>query len=571
LFAFHHPFLQDSPKKRSKSEVTKVDIIPPTNNLVGPLLTDMYQISMTYAHFKNQKHNDHAVFDLFFRKCPFKGEFAIFAGLDECLRFISTYSFSESDVKYLKELMPTAEPEFFAWLSELDCSTIKVYAIDEGSAVFPREPLLRIEGPLGITQLLETTLLNLINFPTLVCTNACRMKLAVGENKTLMEFGLRRAQGPDGAYSASKYSYMGGFDATSNVTAGKLAGIAVKGTHAHAYVMSYTSLDNLFKTTLKRKDAQDDKEEEFVQIVLEKRKEMGCNTNDGELAAFISYAQAYPDGLLALVDTYDTLLSGVPNFIAVSLALMDFGYNSIGIRLDSGDLAYLSCKTREAFVDVDKRLNLGECFSKKNIVASNDLSEDVLIALKMQGHEIDTFGIGTNLVTCLKQPALGAVFKLVEINGHPRIKLSQEIEKMVIPGRKNVYRLSNAEGVPIVDYMTNSASTSEPKVGERLMIRHPFIENKRAYFTPAKVEDILKLVWDGVNSVNSSVTSVGEQQVIPTPSLEERRSRCMKQLLTLRSDHIRFTNATPYKVSSSEELFKFTHDLWLENAPVQDL
>jgi len=559
--------LNRSTSTEPQTKQKEFDFEPPANQLVNSLATDMYQISMCYAHWKNGKHNDHAVFDLFFRKCPFQGEFCIFAGLDECLKFISTYKFTQSDVAFLKELLPAAkEPAFFDWLLALDCSAVKIYAIPEGTVVFPKQPLLRVEGPLGITQLLETTLLNLVNYPSLVCTNAARMRIAVGPNKTLMEFGLRRAQGPDGGFSASKYSYVGGFDGTSNVLAAKLCGIACKGTHAHSYVMSYTGLSDLHKTTLADKK-HGGKEVEFVQLCLQKRALLGyAATHEGELAAYISYAQAYPDGLLALVDTYDTLGSGVPNFLAVGLALRDLGYDCLGIRLDSGDLSYLSKAAREKFRETDAKLDLGEFFGKKNIVASNDLTEDVLYSLNQQQHEIDTFGIGTNLVTCLKQPALGCVYKLVEINGIPRIKISQDIEKIVIPGRKVSYRLYSGESNhPVVDLLIQD-SEDPPQVGKRMLVCHPFEEKKRAYITPSRVKELLQLTWNGPNAEHK-----GQQQLLPTPSLNERRQHCLQELAGLRQDHTRHVNPTPFKVSVSEKLFQYTHKLWQENVSVPDL
>lgn len=530
----------------------------PVNSLVNPLLTDMYQISMTYAHWKNDRVNDDAVFDLFFRKPPFKGEYCIFCGLEEVLRFCSTFQFTDSDIDYLKTIMPHCENEFFLWLRKLDCSEIKLHSIKEGSLVFPREPLIRVEGPLGIAQLLETTLLCLVNYPSLVATNAARMKLAAGPNAELLEFGLRRAQGPDGGVSASKYSYIGGFDGTSNVIAGKLFGINVKGTHAHAYVMSYMSMADLKSTKIMRGG----EEVEFVQLVLAKRQLLygACESSESELAAFISYAQAFPNGLLALVDTYDTLKSGVVNFISVGLALHELGFKPVGIRLDSGDLSYLSKETRKLFKEADARI--GETvFTHCKIVASNDLDEDVLLRLNMDGHEINMFGIGTNLVTCLKQPALGCVFKLVEINGKPRIKLSEVVEKIIVPGRKTIYRLTGVDGHPLIDIM-QGVHEPPPKVGERILCRHPFAESKRANVTPLKVECILQLVFDG--SKNPRIP-------IPLPSLQEIRSFVLQQISGMRPDHMRPTNATPYKVSVSNELYTFMHKLWLENAPISDI
>ena len=317
-----------------------------------------------------------------------------------------------------------------------------------------------MEGPLCIGQLLETVLLNSVNYPSLVATNAARMRLAAGEDKILIEMGLRRAQGPDGGFSASKYSYIGGFNSTSNVLAGKLTGIEVKGTHAHAFVMSYKDFSDLNTTKIVTPDGL---MVEFLELVLEKQKELRfSSTNVGELAAFISYAQSFPNGFLALIDTFDTIQSGAKNFIAVGYALFSLGYRPVGIRLDSGDLSYLSKKCRELFCEVDKQLGI-VLFSSCTIVASDDINEDILLSLKEQGSEINSFGIGTNLVTCQKQPALGCVYKLVSMKGDPRIKLSQNPEKMVIPFSKSFYRLFGKDGYPLLDVILKTSET-QPKV-----------------------------------------------------------------------------------------------------------
>ena len=296
---------------------------------------------------------------------------------------------------------------------------ISIYAVPEGTVVFPRLPLLRIEGPVLKAQLLETTLLTLVNYASLVATNAARFRSATGSDKTLLEFGLRRAQGPDGGLSASKYCYLGGFDGTSNVLAGKLYGIPVRGTHAHAYVNSYESMDDL--TTRELCDRTTLESRPFADLCLKYLDELATifkfipdETNKGELAAFISYAIAFPTNFLALVDTYDVLRSGVPNFLAVARALHECSYQATGLRLDSGDLAYLSLEVRSKFELAAKHFNL-QYFAHFTIVASNDINEDTLVSLEKQGHSIDCFGIGTHLVTCQKQPALGCVYKLVEV------------------------------------------------------------------------------------------------------------------------------------------------------------
>src|SRR5512139_26205 len=350
----------------------------PTNKLVNPMLTDFYQITMSYAYWKAGVHEEEAVFDLFFRQNPFHGEFAIYAGLGEKLRLFENFHFTDDHIAYLREQMPQCEKRFFDWLKSVDCSKMKIYALKEGTISYPREPLMRVQGPIAVAQLLETATLTLTNYPSLMTTNAAKYRLTVGFDKGLIEFGLRRAQGPDGGVSASRYSYMGGFDGTSNVLAGYLFGIPIRGTHAHSYVQSFTGVEDLKDRTLAGADG---KVYDFVKMVLEIRTELGFNhTNEGELVSFVAYAQAFPRGFLALVDTYDTLKSGVPNFACVALGLLKLGYRPIGVRLDSGDLSYLSKETRKIFNEMSARTD--PALSKCLILASNEINKDILISLK---------------------------------------------------------------------------------------------------------------------------------------------------------------------------------------------
>ena len=272
----------------------------------------MYQITMAYAYWKSGKKDDGAVFDLFFRKNPFQGEFTVFAGLEEILLFLEDFSYTDDDICYLKKLMPqTTEPEFFEYLRNLNSNDIRIYSMPEGTVVFPKVPLIRVEGPLPVCQLLETTFLTLINYASLMTTNAARYRVAAGSIE-LLEFGLRRAQGPDGGLSASKYAYIGGCDATSNVLAGKLFNIPVRGTHAHAFVMSYKSTDELpIRTMINTSTGE---EVDFVHLcesyrnrISESSQVLESETKDGEFAAFVAYAISFPDGFLALIDTYDVL------------------------------------------------------------------------------------------------------------------------------------------------------------------------------------------------------------------------------------------------------------------------
>uniref|UniRef100_A0A146LHJ2 Nicotinate phosphoribosyltransferase n=2 Tax=Lygus hesperus TaxID=30085 RepID=A0A146LHJ2_LYGHE len=555
------------------------------NGIVQPLLTDLYQITMAYAYWKSGRIKDVAVFDLFFRQNPFQGEFTIFAGLEECLKYLQNFHYSDSDINYLRQtLPPSIEEEFFVFLRKLNADQVTVYAIEEGSVTFPRVPLMRVEGPLIIVQILETTLLTLVNYASLMATNAARYRLAAGKKVRLLEFGLRRAQGPDGGLSASKYSYIGGFDGTSNVLAGKMFNIPVKGTHAHAYISSFSNFGDLrSKMLLDKKTGQ----EQDMQVLAIRWREplselldiMPDEASEGELTALISFAIAFPEGFIALVDTYDVKRSGLLNFCAVAMSLHDLGYRAIGIRIDSGDLAYLSNKAREVFNKVAEKYNL-PWFSTLQIMASNDINEETILSLNEQNHQIDCFAIGTHLVTCQRQPALGCVYKLVEINGTPRIKLSQDVVKVTMPGRKNAYRLYGADGHALIDLLQKSEE-SPPEVGVRVLCRHPFQESKRAYVIPTRVEPLYKEYW-----------SKGAVRV-QLPTLDEIRQRVQSSLQTIRQDIKRNLNPTPYKESSimnnskvlihpngslfdikvsvSDDLYNFIHGLWLANAPIGEL
>ena len=258
------------------------------------------------------------------------------------------------------------------------------------------------------------------------------------------------------------------------------------------------------------------------------------------------------------MQTYDVLESGAVNFVIVAMALMDFGYTPKGVRLDSGDLAYLSKQCRAAFRSAGERWGRPELGSV-TIVASNDLSENVLYSLREQGHEIDTFAVGTHLVTCKTQPALGCVYKLVEINGQPRIKVSHDTAKITIPGKKDAYRLYGSSGEPVLDLLV-SAGTTGPVVGKRILCRHPFDANKRVYVTPSRVQALHVLAWDGEGGV-----------VRPYPSLLELKHRVQRELSCFREDHLRRLNPTPYKLSVTSDLYTFMHDLWLSETPIAEI
>lgn len=518
-----------------------------------PLLTDFYEVTMAYAYFTAGKQDEPAVFDLHFRRNPFGGEFTVCAGIGEALALIENYRWTADDIDFVAERIALRNEAFKHWLAGLDCSRVRVYAIREGDIMFPRVPVLRIEGPLGICQLLESTLLNLIGYASLVATNAARLHIAAGAGKSIIEFGLRRAQGPDGAMSAARYSYLGGADGTSNVLAGQVFDIPTVGTQAHAYISAFTGLENIPRQTLIDIDGT---ERDFLTAVLRFRKDLGFDaTHDGELAAFIAYALSFPGNFLALVDTYDTIRSGLPNALCVSLALWEFGYRPTGIRLDSGDLSHLSRHARHLFQSAAQKS--GVDLPPIAIVASNELDESTIRSLKEQGHEIDIFGVGTHLVTCAGDPSLGVVYKLVEINGRPRIKISEEPAKVTIPGRKTAYRLYGAEGYPLVDVMLGD-SEAPPEPGQRILCCHPYQRARRTWVTPSQVEPLHHLLWDG-------------RAVNPLPTLSEARELCRSQIGRLREDHLRQRNPTPYKVSLSEPLFDFMHELWEREAAVGDL
>lgn len=539
----------------------------PTNPLVRALLTDLYQLTMTYAHWKTGKVNDFAVFELFFRKNPFKGGYTVFCGLDECLKLLRTFRFTEDDISYLKSTnaLSHCEDGFFEYLASMDkaIASTKVYAVDEGTVVFPRCPLITIEGPLGVGQLLETTLLNLVNYPSLIATNASRMVLRA-KGIPCIEFGLRRAQGPDGACTASKYSFVGGFVGTSNVQAGKSFGIPISGTHAHSYVQSFVSLADASGLTLFNKKSQ--REEGFLETVL-KYRTTTTETNDGELAAFCNYACAFPTSCLCLIDTYNTLESGLPNFVAVGKALDDFGYLPKGIRLDSGDLVALSNACKMEFERVCEEPGRSAAFGNLTIVASNDINEAVLEEFSKTEHSLTAFGIGTNLVTCQAQPALGCVYKLVECKGEPRIKLSEEIVKVTLPGRKRIFRFYGGKdgNEPLLDYMTFAdeeppIACVDDKTSTGILCRHPFQHQHRVRVFPKRIEPLQSLVFQGGNVVREP------------KKLSNARDYVSKQLSNEFPDNITsYQNASCYDMMVSPSLYTYLHNLWEQNAPVPEL
>lgn len=399
------------------------------------LLTDLYQLTMAQGYWKAGLDKKEAVFHLFFRKHTFNGSFTIAAGLENVVEYLKNFRFQASDVTYLATLKdaankPLFDPAFLDYLAHMRFSC-DVDAIPEGTVVFPFEPLVRVQGPLIQAQLLESALLNLINFPTLIATKAARVCIAA-EGDPVLEFGVRRAQGIDGGITASRAAYIGGCEATSNVIAGKLFGIPVRGTHAHSWIMAF----------------------------------------DTELEAFQTYAIGQPDNCVFLVDTYDTI-EGVKNAIKVGNSLKCQGKKMLGIRLDSGDLTALSIQSRAMLDDAG--------FQDAKIVASNELDETIIADLKRQGAKIDVWGVGTNLVTAGNQPALDGVYKLSAIRDPAKawsykLKLSDTVGKVSNPGIMQVKRyLQQGEYVADVIYDVELGLHTEGAVVDSFdlsMIRH---------------------------------------------------------------------------------------------------
>nr|VZI47890.1 unnamed protein product [Spirometra erinaceieuropaei] len=371
-----------------------------------------------------------------------------------------------------------------------------------------------------------------------------------------------------------------GFDGTSNVLAGKLYGIPVCGTHSHSFVSSFTAAPLGNSSTAPNRFLQKPSDQTVAgepaaatpveaatfdtsQLADASKKWLLrlVTTLDfsieevkpEELSAFVHYAAAFPSSFVGLVDTYSVLKSGVNNFCAVALALWDFGHKAVGVRIDSGDLAYLSTAVRKKFSQVADQYHL-PWFRDLKIIVSNDLDEDTILSLYQQGHSIDVFAVGTQLVTCQKQSALGCVFKLVEINGVPTAKLSENVLKMNIPGRKMAYRLFDSKGVALLD-LTQSADEEEPTVGERVLCRSAYHAAKFVEIIPSSVRKLHMVVWK-----DGKVTCT-------VPSLEDIRRRVKQSLAELRPDHRRQLNPTPYKVSLSESQYRLTQDTWISLAP----
>ncbi|WP_047151362.1 nicotinate phosphoribosyltransferase [Aneurinibacillus tyrosinisolvens] len=466
--------------------------------------TDLYQINMLYAYYKQGMADRRVVFDMYFRKSPCSGGYAIFAGLEQVVEYVASLHFTEEDLAYLRSVYPYEE-EFLMRLKNLTF-TGSIASMKEGTVVFPGEPLIRVEAPIIEAQLIETAILTIINHQTLIATKAARI---VGEAKgdTVLEFGLRRAQGADAGYYGARAAYIGGVHATSNIMAGRDFGIPVKGTHAHSFVQMF----------------------------------------EHEAEAFMTYADAFPDETVLLVDTYDTLRVGIPHAIKVGLALKEKGKRLLGVRLDSGDLAYLS---KEARVMLDEA-----GLEDVPIVASGDLDERLIQDLKNQGAKINVWGVGTNLITSYDCPALGGVYKLAasEEDGEwvPRLKVSENPAKITNPGYKKVLRFYDGKsGQALADLI---ALEGEEIPLDQITLFDPLFPHKRKTIRNYRIENLLH-----------PVILKGVRQGRP-PALEEIRTYSQQQLSRVSPEIRRLTNPHGYHVDLSEELWKLKQELIHKN------
>lgn len=465
------------------------------------LLTDFYELTMMNGYLKCGTAERKAVFDVFYRGVG-GFSYAVAAGLEQVVEYVENLHFSDDDIEYLRSLNQFGE-DFLTALKNFKF-TGDIKAIPEGTIVFPYEPLLTVTATLFESQLVETALLTFLNHQTLIATKALR--LCESTKGQILEFGLRRAQNADAGIYGARAAYIGGCRQTSNVLAGKMFDIAVKGTHAHSWVMSFPD----------------------------------------ELTAFRKYAEIYPDGCLLLVDTYDTLKSGVPNAIKVFDELTAKGYRPLGIRLDSGDLAYLSKRAR-AMLDA-----AGYDYVK--IFASGDIDEDVLLALQAQDAKIDIFGIGTRLITSYTNPSLGGVYKLAAMENEkgeldPKIKVSNTPAKITNPGLKKVVRIYDADNMAAADLICLEDDVFDES--KPLTIFHPEQIWKKTTFEKYHIEELMVDVFKG------------GKLVYKLPSLAEIGKRLDEQVASFYPEYLRVVNTQEYKVDLSQRLYDLKHKLLL--------
>jgi nicotinate phosphoribosyltransferase len=454
--------------------------------------TDLYELTMAQVYFFEGLTEKQVVFDYFFRKLPYEGGFAVYCGLEDLLDILENYRFTAEDIEYLSGI--GFKKEFLRYLQNFRFQG-SIYSCREGEIVFPFESILQVEGNLTEVQVIETLLLNILNFQTLISTKAARIKLAA-KDKVLVDFGLRRAQGP-GGYYATRAAIIGGFHATSNVVAGKDFNIPVTGTMAHSFIQSF----------------------------------------DDELTAFRTYARYNPDNCVLLIDTYDTLESGLLNAVTVAKELEQQGYALKAIRIDSGDLAYLAKECRRV---LDK-----ENLHYVKIIASNQLDEYVVKSLMEQNAPIDIYGVGTKLIVGKPDAALDGVYKLSEYDGVPGIKISNSLTKTTIPCKKQLYRLVNRDRGSIGDVIT----LREEQADEVQIMHHPF--------DPLKKMDIRK--YEKIPLLHRVMEN--GKRTMEKKSLHDISHFAQQQLHRLPEEYKRFINPHEYKVGLSSALYHVREQL----------
>ena len=468
------------------------------------LLTDLYELTMMQGYFKNPT-DQVVVFDAFYRQNPCDGGYAIAAGLEQVIEYVRDLHFSPDDVEYLRGLN-LFDDDFLEYLRGFHF-TGDIYAIPEGTVVFPREPLLKVVAPVMEAQLVETAILNIINHQSLIATKAARVVNAA-RGDGIMEFGLRRAQGPDAGIYGARAAVIGGCAGTSNVLTGQMFNVPVLGTHAHSWIMSFPD----------------------------------------EYTAFKTYADLYPDACILLVDTYDTLRSGVPNAIRVFKEMREKGIDlkGYGIRLDSGDLAYLTKKARKMLDDAG--------FEDAIISASSDLDEYLIDSLKTQGAAITSWGVGTNLITSKDNPAFGGVYKLAAVMGDdgtfiPKIKLSENSEKITNPGNKTVYRVYDADGMIKADLIALADETYDES--QPLLLFDPVETWKKTLMEPGEysMREIMVKVFDKGECVYDS------------PNVMDIQKYCKQEQATLWDESKRLINPQVVHVDLSQKLYDLKQEL----------
>lgn len=473
-------------------------------NMNLTLMTDLYELTMMQGYFKSGNHQT-AVFDVFYRTNPSKSAYSVMAGVEQVITYIKNLSFSVDDIQYLKDT-GIFEDDFLEFLKHFKFSG-NIYAIPEGSVIFPREPIMKIVAPIMEAQFIETAILNILNHQCLIATKASRVVYAA-KGDGIMEFGLRRAQGPDAGIYGARAAVIGGCIGTSNVLAGKLFHVPIKGTHAHSWIMSFPD----------------------------------------EYSAFKAYAALYPDACILLVDTYDTLKSGVPNAIRVFQEMKNSGISLslYGIRLDSGDLAYLSKKARKMLDDAG--------FADAIISASSDLDEYLIDSLKTQGAAITSWGVGTNLITCKDNPSFGGVYKIAAIESDgtwiPKIKISENSEKVTNPGNKTVYRIYEKESKKIkADFIALEDEVISED--EDLLLFDPIETWKKT------------LLKSGTFTLRKMLVPIFENGtcVYTSPEVMDIRNYCFQELDSLWEESRRLINPHEVYVDLSLRLYKMKASL----------